>query len=211
MRKGLMSERDLDSHACDPWRCSSVSTHRTDNRSSGRCGLCPRGNLNTQTGEISRTGIFTPGRGTALADRGRTSAPPRVPDDCSPTRTLGGIVIHRDSRPGRTRTRFADLRRSWFSGLIVGVRTEWSFCHVGDSVRVIKIGDGSCGSPDHSIAGDSHARPGCCRSDFVRVAGVPGTGQAVTWCTGNYLPLGGGRHRPGRGRPCPSGGSGVAS
>jgi hypothetical protein len=82
------------------------------------------------------------------------------------------------------RTTPADLRRSWFSGLIVGVRTEWSFCRVGDSVRVIKIRDGSCGSPDHSIAGDSHARPGCCRSDFVRVAGVPGTGQAVTWCIG---------------------------
>src|SRR5260370_38151127 len=57
-----------------------------------------------------RTGIFILGRDTALAGRGRISAPSRVSDDCSPTRTLGGIVTHRDSGPGRTRARSAALR-----------------------------------------------------------------------------------------------------
>jgi hypothetical protein len=103
------------------------------------------------------------------------------------------------------------LRRSWFSGLIVGVRTERSFCRVGDSVRAIKIGDGSCGSPDHSIAGDSHARglAAAGRASCALLAS-PGTGQAVTWRMG-LTSARRRRHRPGRGRPCPSGGSGVAS
>ncbi len=63
--------------------------------------LVSEGDLNTQTGEISPDRRFSSLDGdTALAGRGRTSAPSRVPDDCSPTGTFGGIVTHRDSGPG---------------------------------------------------------------------------------------------------------------
>jgi hypothetical protein len=48
------------------------------------------------------------------------------------------------------------------------------------------------------------------RASVARVAGVPGAGQAVTWCVGTTFPLEGAAS-PRRGRPCPCGGSGVTS
>jgi hypothetical protein len=75
------------------------------------------GGLEHATSEISPDRGFSPLDGTpTLPTEAETSAPSRVPDDCSPTRTLGGIVTHRDSGPGRIRARSA-VRR--------GFRVRW--------------------------------------------------------------------------------------
>jgi hypothetical protein len=64
-----------------------------------------------------------------LADRGRTSAPSHVPDDCSPTRTPGGKVTHRDGGVGRTRARSAHgTVRDWYV-MIVNTTERFNLQH----------------------------------------------------------------------------------
>ncbi len=100
---------------------------------------CPRGDFNTQTGEISSDRGFPPLDGTPpLADRGRTSSPSRVPDDCSPTGTLGRIATHRDSWPTHLLRDLRDLyqfepgKQDWaeqMAGLLIEARDAGRTAH----------------------------------------------------------------------------------
>jgi hypothetical protein len=55
MREGLVSESDLNSHACDLRHLPIYSALEQEIAGQRHvvCGVCPRGDLNTETGAIS--------------------------------------------------------------------------------------------------------------------------------------------------------------
>ena len=91
--------------------CAAGSRGGREDRPPGKCSSAGRfgeiapvfvseGELEHRNrGNLPGSGIFTVGTSVTLAGRGRTSAPSPVPDDCSPTGILGGIVTRRDSGP----------------------------------------------------------------------------------------------------------------